>query len=205
MIVLNMNKYNIPTKYLIKFLLLFCVIIFISSNCNKEENMTKTDLENIPEHLKHFPGLYIRKDEQIINAPNEDIIVAQSYPTYKDKGAIVKEQRLTIITAKNIYKVNEEIRIIHIYEAIESGYEVYVMGPKPIYNEYIDNELMTKPLPESEDPLIPSLYNGAVLSSPAVDYNYDITSYTFDEIGTHKIYWELGFLKSNIIILEIVP
>jgi hypothetical protein len=38
-----------------------------------------------------------------------------------------------------------------------------------------------------------------------VDYNYDITTYTFDESGRHTIQWRLGDLRSNTLELEVVP
>jgi hypothetical protein len=51
----------------------------------------------------------------------------------------------------------------------------------------------------------PSTYNGPILSSPAVDYNYDITVYRFDQVGKHHIQWRIGTIQSNVLTLETVP
>lgn len=159
--------------------------------------------ESIPEHLRRWPGLYILQGNQIIEAPAEDIAVARGYPTCSDKGPILDGKRLTILTKKTTYQVNEEIRVIHVVEVIEGGHHVYVMGPKLIYGEYVDGQLVTEPLPDRDDPLVPRMYNGAVLPSPAVDYNHEITTCTFSEPGTHQIYWKLGSLQSNVLKLEL--
>jgi hypothetical protein len=63
------------------------------------------------------------------------------------------------------------------------------MGPKPIYGEYVDDQLATPQLPLGYDPLIPHMYSGAILPGPAVDYNYDITTYVFSVSGTHTLHW----------------
>ncbi|CAG0933353.1 hypothetical protein TFLX_03019 [Thermoflexales bacterium] len=169
---------------------------------NVQQEMTMTE---IPEYLQRWPGLYMREGDRIVEALPADVAVAQVYPTWKDKGIVVDGRRLTIMTAKTTYHVNEEIRVIHVLDAPESGLEVYVMGPKMVYGEYVDDKLATKPVPMGENPFIPATYNGRVLSSPVVDYNYEITTYTFSEPGTHQIYWQLGTVKSNMLTLEIVP
>jgi len=161
----------------------------------------------IPEHLQGKPNeLYMRKGHEIVNAPSEDLVLARTYPTFPSKGQVVNGQRITIMTHKAKYKVGEEIRIIHVLEAVEEGYEVYVMGPKEIFGEYVDGKLVTA---EKSDM---GIYNGRVMQSPAVDFNYDITTYTFDEPGIHNIQWKRGgdaippqlALESNIISVEIV-
>ena len=43
-----------------------------------------------------------------------------------------------------------------------------------------------------------------VLESPAVDYNYDITSHVFDEPGIHEIQWVLGPWASNVLKIEVI-
>ena len=62
---------------------------------------------------------------------------------------------------------------------------------------------MTCPRPGSIP--LPMEYSGVTLPSPAVDYNYDITAYRFNEAGTHLIQWRLGELRSNILSIEVFP
>lgn len=168
------------------------------------DNNNKSKRYDIPQHLEHWPGLFVREGERIVEAPAEDQAVAQSYPGWPDKGSILDGKRLTILTKKTTYQVDEEIRVIHIFEAVEPGHQVYIMGPKTIYGEYLDEQSVTLTPPEGEDPLIPQFYNGRVVPSPAVDFNYEITSYSFSAPGKHKIYWKLNSLQSNTLVFEIV-
>jgi hypothetical protein len=71
------------------------------------------------------------------------------------------------------------------------------MGPKAIYGEYVDGQLVTPAQPP------PEIYDGLVVDSPDVDYNYDITSYRFSRPGHHQIYWQLGDLRSNTLDIEV--
>ena len=66
---------------------------------------------------------------------NEDVDVAQAYAEWPDKGPVIDGRRITIMTSKLEYSVNEEVRIIDVLEAPASGYRVYVMGPKRVFNE----------------------------------------------------------------------
>ena len=156
----------------------------------------------LPSHLKRWPGLYVRAGGRIVEAPAEDIELAQTYPEWPDKGAVVEGKRLTILTNVRPYRINEEVRIIHVLEVVDPGHQVYIMGPKPVYGEYINNRLATAPPPEG-DPLVPLEYNGTTLTSPAVDYNYEIASYVFPEPGIYRIVWELQRLQSNILIIKV--
>jgi len=158
---------------------------------------------DMPDYLTQWPGLYVRQGDQIIEAPAQDRAVAQRYPTAHEKGALVDGTRLTLLTEKQTYHINESIRVIHVVEVTKPGHYVYVMGPKPIYGEYLDDQLATKPPPLDEDPLAPSMYSGRVLPSPALDYNYDITVYTFVEPGSHRLQWKMGALQSNVLTLTI--
>ena len=164
--------------------------------------MKKTNKKDIPKHLRIWPGLSVRDCEQIVEAPEKDCLVAKRYPFWIDKGSISDGRRITILTEKYVYSINEEIRVLHVFEAIAPGYTVYVMGPKPIHGEYIDSRLVTASDGE-EVFMVSEDYDGMVLSSPAVDYNYEVTSYTFSQPGTHEIYWKIDNLKSNIITIEI--
>jgi hypothetical protein len=140
----------------------------------------------VPEHLRHFPGLYVRVGDKIVDAPKADQDLAKSYPGYKFKGEVHKGIRLTILTARSEAAVGEEVRVIHVLEAVEKGHQVYVMGPKPVYEEYVDGKLATEHYPG------PGVYDGAVMASPWADYNYEITSYRFDQPGKHTIQWKGG-------------
>ena len=45
------------------------------------------------------------------------------------------------------------------------------------------------------------------MPSPAVDYNFEISTYTFHEPGIYRIQWRLGQLVSNTleVIVESLP
>jgi hypothetical protein len=167
-----------------------------TQNSNKDPGME-------PNYLKHWPGLYVRQDNRIVDAPAEDVAVARSYPDWSDKGQIINGKRITIMTNKLIYQENEEIRIIHVVEVVEPGHELFIMGPKQVYGEYIDEQLVSAPPLPNADPLRPLLYDGETVKSPGVDYNYDITAYRLSEPGKHQIIWKLDSLKSNTLTLEI--
>jgi hypothetical protein len=171
------------------------------SDLTAEESEVAHD---IPEHLRRWPGLFVREGDRIIEAPAEDQSIARSYPAWPDKGAVTAGMRITIMTKKKTYHIEEAVRVIHVFEATEPGHEVYVMGPKPIFGEYVDDLQATEPPPDVEDPWIPTMYDGATLPSPAVDYNYEITSYTFAEPGIHRICWRLGPLQSNVLEVEVI-
>jgi hypothetical protein len=153
----------------------------------------------IPNYLKQWPGLYMRQGDKIVEALPEDIAVAKAYPASKDKGIVMGGRRITIMCAKDAYHVGEEVRIIHVLEIIEPGQEIFIMGPKAISGEYVDDRAMAP-----EDSGKSDLYDGTVLKSPGVDYNFDITTYSFPVPGRHTICWQMGGLRSNTLELEIV-
>jgi hypothetical protein len=159
----------------------------------------------LPPHLQQFPGLFVRKGNEIVDAPPADIAVAKSYPRSTAKGAIIDGHRLTLLTAKQKYRVGEEIRVIHVHEVPIEGDPVYPMGPKPVRGEHVNGKLVTPDVVADVDPFIPEIYNGAVVPSPAVDYNWDITTYRFSAPGVRTIQWKLGRFMSNPLRIEIVP
>lgn len=164
------------------------------SDCSNFVNMSD---EEIPKHLQHWPGLFVRYNDTIVAAPPEDVTVAKSYPRSPDKGPLINGARLTILTRQGNYEIGEPIRIIHVFEAVEPGRTVYVMGPKTVFGEYVNEILKTLPAPD--DVLAPHDYEGMTIQSPAADYNYEITSYTFRAPGTYQIQWRLGELESNVL------
>jgi len=160
------------------------------------------DQAGVPDYLQRWPGLYVRAGNRIVEAPPPDIAVARSYPRFRDKGPITGGRRITILTENTAHRVGDEIRIIHVAEFTEPGQRAYVMGPKPVYGEYVNDKLMAAPVPEG-DPLVPTTYSGVTLPTPAVDYNFDITSYRFQMPGLYKIQWRLGSIHSNVLSIEV--
>jgi hypothetical protein len=163
--------------------------------------------ESIESHGADVPAqLLERKGDKIVDAPAEDFALAKTYHLFKDKGTLVAGQRITIMTAKTQHKVGEPVRVLHILESVKPGIKVYVMGPKTIYDEYVDGRLSTRKGPGNEG------YDGMVIDRPMADFNYDITTYTFSEPGQHTIQWKGGGhptqgalgLESNIIELQII-
>lgn len=155
----------------------------------------------IPEHLRHWPGLFEWRDGALIQASAADVAVARSYPPYADKGGLVNGKRLTVMSSSLLYRVAEEVRVIHVVEVVEPGQELYVMGPKTVYGEQVDDVLATPQPPD--DVWAPDTYNGPTLPSPAVDYNYEITAYRFDRAGRHTIQWCIGNLRSNKLAIQV--
>ncbi len=74
--------------------------------------------------------------------------MARGYSYADDKGAIVDGRRATLLSRCDRYRVGEPVRVIHVFEIVEPGQDVYVMGPKEIRNEWVDGELQ----PRGPDP-----------------------------------------------------
>jgi len=154
--------------------------------------------------LDGWQGLYVRERDQLVEAQEEDVLVAKSYPEWPDKGQVVDGRRITIMTKKLAYPVNEKVRIIHVLEAPVPGYKVYVMGPKRIFNEYVNGQVQGDEMTLNEtDAFSPAEYDGRVLGSPATDFNFEITSYSFADPGVYEIAWQPGKWKSNILRIEV--
>jgi hypothetical protein len=151
-------------------------------------------------------GLLERKGDKIVAAPTEDLALAKTYHVFKDKGRLVAGQRITIMTQKTRYRVGESVRVLHILEAVEPGKSVHLMGPKKVYDEYVDGKLASAKGPGKAP------YRGMVADRPIADFNYEITAYAFTEPGAHTIQWKGGGasvqgslgLESNIIKLEVM-
>ena len=130
-----------------------------------------------------------------------DQAVAATYAT-AEHGPERQGLRLTLLAAQRPYVVGEEVRVIHALEATQAGIDVYVMGPKEVYDEYVDGVARTAAAPVPDYPWV-GVYDGAVIKGPAVDTNYDVTSYTFDTPGVHEIQWRVGGLVSNSLRVEV--
>lgn len=153
----------------------------------------------IPDYLKEPPRLLARDGASIVPAPPGDQAVAASYARSPVRGPLKDGVRITILTERTKYKLGEEVRVIHVLEAPEPGHELYVMGPKPIYSEYVDGVERTPPPPA------PGPYDGRVLPSPGVDWNYEVTAYKLTTAGSHRIQWRADGRESNVIEVEVAP
>lgn len=149
------------------------------------------------------PRLFVRRDGRPVPAPPEDVAVAEGYERWPDKGEPAGGRRLTIMTARSGYAVGEVVRVVHVLEVTEPRLPIYVVGPKPVLEEYIDGALATVPATPGADPLRPPTYDGPVLQGPGVDFNWEITTHRFTEPGRHVISWRPGALRSNELVLEI--
>jgi len=133
-----------------------------------------------------------------------DLALMESYGEWDDKGPVIDGRRITILTGSLSYKVNEEVLIAHVLEATLPGHEVHVMGPKIVFGEYINGELQGEAVPDDQsDPFVPLEYDGRVLDSPATDFNYDASVYTFVEPGDFEICWKPGKWRSNTLKIEV--
>jgi hypothetical protein len=146
-------------------------------------------------------GLSVRKGDDLVDAPAADQELAKTYPQWPDKGGVEDGVALTLMTAKTTYAVDEEVRVIHVLDVSVPGRGVYVMGPKVPNDEYIDGVRATAAPEIAAYPWV-GTYDGVVLPSPAVDFNYDITSYRF-KAGKHTIEWRMGGLRSNAIAIDV--
>jgi len=122
--------------------------------------------------------------------------VSARYAAFGDKGPAVEGRRLTIMPSRDEVESGETLRVYHVCEAVEPGIALYVMGPKPVYGEYVDDVLATAPPPSGEDPFVPASYDGRVLEGPGIDTNYEVTEYRFDA-GERRIQWRPGTNASN--------
>jgi hypothetical protein len=154
----------------------------------------------VPDYLKSPPQLSARAaGGAIVPAPPGDNAVAATYATSAARGPLIQGARITILTERTKYKAGEEVRVIHVLEAPDPGVDLYVMGPKSIHGEYVDGVERTPPPPGV------TTYDGRVVPSPGVDFNYEVTTYTFTAPGPHFIQWRGAGRESNVIEIEVVP
>jgi len=166
--------------------LMTCIGIAQGLAQGPDSNQAATNAPSIPKHLQNRPSeLYAREAGKIVNAPTQDVAVARAYPEWQDKGEVKNGQRITIMNAKREYRMGEQVRVIHVLESPQPGNELYVMGPKPIQEEYVDGKLASSARADL-------CYDGAVVQSPGVDFNYEVSLYAFDKPGEHTIQWKGG-------------
>lgn len=161
----------------------------------------------LPAHLAHLPGiLYMRSGTGFVPAPQELVQLAQSYPAFPNKGPLRGGVRLTILADKTNVGVGETVRVIHCHEVLTPGKFLYVMGPKPVFDEFVNGRNMCP----SPPPRLQA-YNGMVVPTPDIDFNYDPTNYTFQTPGVYRIWWgcvpdSLGNSSepcSNVVIIRV--
>ena len=51
----------------------------------------------------------------------EDEALVRDYPQWPDKGAAVDGRRITLMTAQSSVRCGEEIRVVHVAEALDAG------------------------------------------------------------------------------------
>jgi len=153
------------------------------------------------EHPVRIPEIYERRGGDIALAPDADQAVAQRYWS-SPHGEVHGGLRMTILAARQSYHVGEAVRVLHAVEAVDPSAEAWVMGPKPVFGEYVDGVDRGRPPEVASYPWIGE-YDGAVVRGPAIDFNFDITSYTFDRPGRHTIEWRLGEVRSNTIVIDV--
>jgi hypothetical protein len=124
--------------------------------------------------------------------------LADHYDDWIDKGPLKDGRRLTIMTARDHVQAGEEVQVVHVVETTDPGLKVYLMGPKEVFGEAVDGDV-ANPLPDGVDPFVPTEYDGRVATGPAVDANYEVTTYTFDTPGEHQIVWQLAGWTSNVL------
>ena len=148
------------------------------------------------------PVIFARVGDTVREAPEADQAVARSYPSWRDKGPIVGGRRLTILTEQLRVRLKQEVRVVHVAEALVPHAVLYTMGPKAVLGEYVDAQLATEPGPDGNDPLRPpGLYDGPIVPGPVIDYGYEVSVYSFESAGQHRIVWRLGPLASNEIVI----
>ncbi|MEE6289023.1 hypothetical protein V2J52_15325 [Georgenia sp. MJ173] len=147
-------------------------------------------------------NLVVRDGDTLVPAPAADQRVLESYGPSADRGPVIDGYRLTLLTRSTSYGVGEPVRIIHVCESVSADAPLYVMGPKAVTGEHVDDELVTEPA-DDVDPLAPADYDGRAVPGPGVDANYEITQYTFDEAGQHSVQWRPGGHRSNTLQITV--
>jgi len=137
-----------------------------------------------------------------VDAPEPDQKIIRDYPFWIDKGPLLDNTRVTLTTARLQYAVGEAVRVAHIVEETGIGRTLYVVGPKVIRDEFVNDVQSTATTQDPDDyPWLPSSYDGGVLPSPGIDYNFEITEYRFAEPGIYRIQWRPGRYRSNVLVV----
>lgn len=175
-------------------------MLFISSftSCNEKSHKKKIKME----YFKNFRGLSDRVGNQIHEAGLNDIQTLMSYSKDSPKGMFLNGRCIAILSEKTTYTVDEEVRIIHVFETINKEEELLINGPKQVYGEFVNEKLSTKLSSVDDYPWLP-FYDGKAIKGPGIDYNFEITKYQFKKLGTYNILWKVGNLESNAISITV--
>ncbi len=144
-------------------------------------------------------GASFRKVAPLLSLRPEDEQLLATYDSFDDRGVPANGYRITLLTATPSIAVNEVVGIVHVCESVSDDAPLYVMGPKPVWGEYVDGVLATDPSPTPSNPFELASYDGRVLPGPGIDGNYEVTQYQFSEPGVHTVQWRLEPTVSNML------
>lgn len=140
---------------------------------------------------------------RFIDAVQSDATLIRDYPFWIDKGPPIDGTRLTLTCAKLTYAPGEPVRIAHIVEETSKERLLYIIGPKAIRDEYVNDAPLSATQNTEDYPWLPASYDGEVQPSPGIDYNFEITQYVFDEPGDYRIQWCPGRYRSNVLFISV--
>jgi len=131
-----------------------------------------------------------RKGDKIVAAPTEDLALAKTYRAF--------QKQRTAGYGPTDYDHDAPCAVPHGRAGSCAAHigsrriwnERSSYGPKKVYDEYVDGKLVT-----SKGPGEKPTYDGRVADRPIVDFNYEITTYTFTEPGLHTIQWKGGGIR----------
>ena len=149
--------------------------------------------------------LFERSGDKIIAASAAVLALARTYREFKYKGEVVNGVRKTIMTRKRSYKIGEPVRVIHVFESVQYGPAMSTMGPEPICSEFVDGRHV-----EYKSCSGSRSIGWGYTRNPTVNFNFDISTFRFDEPGIHTIRWKShGFedarAESNLIKIYVEP
>gem|GEM_PF-3193424 len=140
---------------------------------------------------------------KVVEAPVQEQNLVRTYPEFASKGPVHEKQRLSIMSAKARIRTGDTLSVVHVYEALDTGLIVSVLGPKKPMGVFINDSLVSRAYMEGDDPFVYGIYEGFVVKSPAIDYNFDIPRYVFTKPGVYRIQWRLGKLVSNELVITV--
>jgi hypothetical protein len=126
------------------------------------------------------------------------------YEAWIDKGLEVRGFRFTLIPNRTELLAGDVLRLMHVAEATTDAGLLYPMGPKPVIGEFVDGKRQG---PESRmgDFGEPLDYDGLVVAGPAIDSNFEESTYSL-EPGRHEIVWRpQDGLESNTLRILVRP
>lgn len=113
------------------------------------------------------------------------------------------ERILAILTAQKVVAVDEPVRVFHLIEFMKKGAEIFIMGPKDIYGEFVNGHLASPKVPEGQMYPWMMLYDGPVLEGPGLDENFKVSVYRFSQPGRYEINWQFEEQRSNTLTITV--